>query len=385
MTTRRWIATACWLSLCICTAHAVAQSPPAAAGDVQQQFAEVQQQWRGLLKQMSAVQLQFKDAPAAEQETLRAKFASLRDQSDQLEPRLIAAAEAAYTADPKNNAEAERLLVAVLKYRVVQDDYEPAFRIAQALVANGANVQRLDLLTGVAAFTTNHMELAKRHLEKARDTDQLTPPTQNNPLENKLHQFSDLVLNPKYHYRQWWAEEQKIRAEESQADDLPRVKLTTNQGDILIELFENQAPNTVANFIQLVEKGFYNGLTFHRVLAGFMAQGGCPDGNGMGGPDHTIPCECYRPNYRRHFRGTLSMAHAGKNTGGSQFFLTFVPTPHLDGRHTAFGRVVEGMDVLAKLKRRNPDASSKPDVIEQATVVRKRNHAYQPQTLPARR
>jgi cyclophilin family peptidyl-prolyl cis-trans isomerase len=111
-----------------------------------------------------------------------------------------------------------------------------------------------------------------------------------------------------------------------------------------------------------------------------MAQGGDPQGNGTGGPGYSIACECYRPDYRRHFRGSLSMAHAGRDTGGSQFFLTFVPTDMLNGKHTVFGRIVEGIDVLAKLQRIDPEhpKGEKPDTIEKATVVRKRKHDYVP-------
>ena len=169
---------------------------------------------------------------------------------------------------------------------------------------------------------------------------------------------------------------------EPAANDLPRVKFTTSKGEIVIELFENEAPGAVANFVNLIEKKYYDGLTFHRVLAGFMAQGGCPKGDGTGGPGYHIACECEREDYRHHFAGTLSMAHAGKNTGGSQFFLTFKPTPHLDGRHTAFGRVIEGFDVLAKLQRRDPQRSRvEPDKIVKAEVLRKRDHAYEPKKL----
>jgi cyclophilin family peptidyl-prolyl cis-trans isomerase len=112
----------------------------------------------------------------------------------------------------------------------------------------------------------------------------------------------------------------------------------------------------------------------------FMAQGGDPTGTGTGGPGYTIPCECYRPDFRVHFRGSLSMAHAGRDTGGSQFFLTFRPTRHLDGQHTVFGRVVKGMDVLAKIQRRDPDnpQGPEPDKIVEAKVVRKRSHPYEP-------
>ncbi len=150
----------------------------------------------------------------------------------------------------------------------------------------------------------------------------------------------------------------------------------------MLELFENEAPEAEGNLISLVEKGYYDGLTFQRVLNGFMAQGGCPDGNGMGGPGYEIYCECHGPNFRKHFRGSLSMAHAGRDTGGTQFFLTFIPTANLNGLHTVFGRVTEGMEVLAKLQRRDPSKSEElaitPDRIIKAEVVRKRDHKYLP-------
>jgi len=117
-----------------------------------------------------------------------------------------------------------------------------------------------------------------------------------------------------------------------------------------------------------------------------MAQGGDPTGTGSGGPGHAIECECELPTARKHFLGSLSMAHAGKNTGGSQFFLTFRPTEHLDGRHTVFGRVVEGFEVLPKLARTQvedkPVEGVTPDTIVKATMLRKRDHAYTPKTLP---
>lgn len=114
-------------------------------------------------------------------------------------------------------------------------------------------------------------------------------------------------------------------------------------GQVKIELFDKDAPNTVANFEKLANEGFYDGLTFHRVIPGFVAQGGCPRGNGTGGPGYTINCEI---NPNKHERGALSMAHAGPNTGGSQFFIVYKPQPHLDGVHTVFGKVTEGMELV---------------------------------------
>ena len=121
--------------------------------------------------------------------------------------------------------------------------------------------------------------------------------------------------------------------------------IETEKGTIELELFEEDAPNTVANFEKLIEEGFYDGLTFHRVIPNFVIQGGCPNGNGTGGPGYTIKCET-EGNPNKHGTGALSMAHAGKDTGGSQFFITHSPQPHLDGVHTVFGQVIKGMDVV---------------------------------------
>lgn len=134
------------------------------------------------------------------------------------------------------------------------------------------------------------------------------------------------------------------------------------QGDIIIELFEQEAPGTVENFVSLIKKGFYDGLTFHRVIPGFVAQGGCPVGTGVGGPGYTIPCET-KGNPHKHERGALSMAHRGPNTGGSQFFIVYEPQPHLDGVHTVFGKVVDGMNVVDGIQP--GDVMTKVEVVEE--------------------
>ncbi|MDR2040039.1 MAG: peptidylprolyl isomerase [Bacteroidales bacterium] len=127
--------------------------------------------------------------------------------------------------------------------------------------------------------------------------------------------------------------------------------IQTEKGTMKVEFFEKDAPGTVANFIKLAKSGFYDGLTFHRVIPDFVIQGGCPQGNGMGGPGYTIPCETQGDN-QYHDRGVLSMAHAGKDTGGSQFFICHnrQNTQHLDRKHTVFGKVVEGLDVIDAIR-----------------------------------
>ena len=129
------------------------------------------------------------------------------------------------------------------------------------------------------------------------------------------------------------------------------AEIKTNKGTLKVEFFEKDAPNTVKNFTDLAKKGFYNGLTFHRVIPDFVVQGGCPNGTGTGGPGYKIKCELEGGN-QYHDKGVLSMAHAGRDTGGSQFFIVLSRsnTAHLDNNHTCFGKVVEGIDVVEELR-----------------------------------
>ena len=133
----------------------------------------------------------------------------------------------------------------------------------------------------------------------------------------------------------------------------------TSKGDIRIQLFEKLVPNTVANFVKLIEDGFYNGLKFHRVIPDFMIQGGCPLGNGTGGPGYQFADE-FHPELRHDGPGVLSMANSGPNTNGSQFFITHVETPWLDGKHSVFGKVLDGQDVV--------DAVEGGDLINEITL-----------------
>ena len=129
-----------------------------------------------------------------------------------------------------------------------------------------------------------------------------------------------------------------------------KIRFTTNKGEFIVEMFEDKAPKTTKNFIELTEKGFYNGVVFHRVIDGFMIQGGDPTGTGMGGPGYKIDDE-FGEGLQHDDEGVLSMANAGPNTGGSQFFITLAPTPWLNGHHAIFGKVVEGMDIVRLIGR----------------------------------
>jgi cyclophilin family peptidyl-prolyl cis-trans isomerase len=147
------------------------------------------------------------------------------------------------------------------------------------------------------------------------------------------------------------------------------ARFKTEKGDIVVELYADRAPLTVENFVNLARSGFYDGTTFHRVIPGFMVQGGDPTGTGTGGPGYQFGDE-FHPSLRHDGAGVLSMANAGPGTNGSQFFITHGPTPHLDDKHSVFGRVIEGMDVVNAIRERDPQRDREPgDRIETIEIT----------------
>jgi len=324
--------------------------------------------WKEVLKELRKLRTDYKTATPGQTGEIQAKWKEAIAKAEAMIDPLREAGKAAYLAAPNADSALTDFLAKLVADDVARDNYEPAADVSKALLDKGCDKAELSDPAGVAAFAVNDYETAEKQLKRAESA-------------GKLGENGRKLVGEIDNYKKYWQEEQEIRKKEAAANDLPRVRLTTSKGDIVVELFENEAPETVGNFISLVEQKFYDGLTFHRVLPGFMAQGGCPRGDGTGDSGYKIYCECYKDNYRKHFRGTLSMAHAGRDTGGSQFFITFLPTPSLNGKHTAFGRVIEGMDVLAKLQRIDPDdkgTKPDPDKIIKVEVIRKRDHKYEP-------
>ncbi len=232
-----------------------------------------------------------------------------------------------------------------------------------------------------AVLTLSRCLFAQHQFREALDTLESIPveaTAQNTALSKQI----DQLRNNCESYAELWPFEQVIRSTEEAADDLPRVELVTARGRIVVELFENEAPNTVANFISLVEAGFYDGTKFHRVIQNFMAQGGDPNTKpgatgtpGQGGPGYRIPDEHTREGARNHFAGSLAMAKTNApHSAGSGFYLTHEPTPDLNGKYTVFGRILEGLDVARSLKI--------TDALVSAVVLRKRDHEYSPDSLP---
>jgi cyclophilin family peptidyl-prolyl cis-trans isomerase len=352
---------------------------PAKGGPRAQEFYRLHGQLNALLGELAGLQVKYRSADEEKRAEIQQQWKEMIPKGEKMESKLIEAAEKAYAEAPNADPQITAFLINLLGRKVKRDDYEPAARIGKLLMENKCAEKQVPNLAGIAAFAVSDFDAAEKYLRQAEKAG-----LYQSAQDDQLAQIGEHYLHEVGRYKEAWAKEKEIRERETRADDLPQVLFKTNEGDIRIELFENQAPNTVANFISLVQKGFYNGLAFHRVLPGFMAQGGDPKGDGSGGPGYTIACECGRPDHRLHFRGSLSMAHRGRDTGGSQFFLTFVPTSHLDGKHTVFGRVIDGWDVLAKIQRRDPSdpEAPRPDKIVEAKVIRKRPHPYAPQKMP---
>ena len=268
----------------------------------------------------------------------------------------------------------------VLRVRTAWADYLKASnRYGEALAAlEGHDLDPTEVPGAVLTFS--ECLFAEQRYQEALDALEAVPAEvlAENPF---LSSQIDRDKPTRQEYVEFWTEEQAIREAEAEADDLPRVELVLDRGRIVVELYENEAPNTVSNFISLVESGFYTDTKFHRVLD-FMAQGGDPNTKpgatgvpGRGSPGYRIPDEHGRPNSRRHFTGSLAMTKtAPPNTAGCQFFITNTAPDWLNGKHTVFGHVIEGLEVARGIEQ--------DEVLKSATVLRKRDHEYKPSTLP---
>lgn len=322
---------------------------------------ELLQQWQTLDGKISAKEVELNSTtpkssepsdPAAtdpqNREKLIAEYTELLTQAEALILKLETQAKTQMEANP-NDSEATRTLLAIMLNDAQFGRDARVLQLGDTLIRHGINPEYFAM-----ASRSERLSISAREL------------------------FDELLL----------------RRAESEQNDLPQVRLVTTQGDIILELYENEAPDTVGNFISLVESGYYKDRLFHRVIDGFMAQGGGfklqggveVDGDG---PGYAIPCECSSPEKRLHFTNCISMAHAGTNTGGAQFFLTLSRTDMLDGRHTCFGRIIKGSDVLAAIKKTHiptptteqPIEGVQKDKVISAEVIRKRDHEYKPNKI----
>lgn len=241
----------------------------------------------------------------------RRQWAELCDQGRPLAARAYAAMLTKFKDNPSENTALGNFLFELLERNVADSRFEGMLELATALESNGIAKDKIPEAIALSAIAENKFELAKPWIEK----------------HFKDNPKPEMMLAPVYDQAEMltkaWEEEQLFRERDAKGEPLPQVSILTTKGELIIELFENQAPETVANFIHLVEEGFYDGLMFHRVLEHFMAQTGCPEGDGSGGPGYKIYGEAKKPNARKHFRGTLGMAlsNGDPDSGGSQFFI----------------------------------------------------------------
>ena len=334
--------------------------------------------WREVTKQAVEMGLRFRSSGREESIGYREQYEDAIRRGNELVDQIVPLAMRVLNETEQLDPDLNDLLARIENYLFVQGQYEQAYRLGKKILAKDADHTLAQIMTGRAALLTNRFEEAGTWLEPHGDVIEKLPAAE-----------ADLYLNLDK-LKKSWDRELEIRAREAEADDLPRVELKTTKGTIVLELFENEAPGSVGNFVSLVENGFYDGTIFHRVLRKFMAQGG-----GFSDPgeakkvNYSIFDECFKPEIRHHFRGVISVAKGdAAHTGNSQFFITTVPTPGLDGWHTVFGRVIEGMDVVDRLNethivdtdsgREVPVQGVVPDRILSSRVLRKREHEYVP-------
>ena len=329
------------------------------------------EEWKTMLRTLQKLRADFLQASPEEVTTIRKQWVETMTLGDRLLPQLRETAKQAFVESPNEDRQLGRFLMKLIEDATGQDRYEIVADLSETMIEHGSDHRILYDYAGIAGFAMDDFQKAEKYFGKAQQL-------------NTLSQMGMNYQGDTEAYIKYWEEEQEIRKQEAAADDLPRVKLTTSRGEIILELFENEAPETVGNFISLVENGFYEDNIFHRVLPNFMTQAGSANGDGSGGPGYEIYSECSKLDFRKHFRGSLSMANAGPNTGSSQFFITFRPAPNLNGKHTVFGRVIKGIELLAEIQRIDPDKKDprlKPDRILQAEVLRSRDHDYVPRKV----
>jgi cyclophilin family peptidyl-prolyl cis-trans isomerase len=334
--------------------------------------------FRAHLFQMVENELRFHNSDNQEEEKrYRSQWYELREQGFELYQSMLSAALDEFQADPQGKQALAEILFGALKRNVENDLYEGMLPIAQALDRVEFPAPELTAILAMCCLAENEFELARQPLEKLIATgsapDELL----------RIYEELDSLTAA-------WQDELVRRERDAQGEPLPLASLETTKGTIVIELFENDAPEAVANFISLAEKGFYNYNAFFMVLSNLMAQTGCPKSDGSGGPGYFIPRESEEFTPRKLFRGSVSLAllEDMPDSGGSQFMIAYLPLSLLSEQSTVFGRVISGMPNVAKLNRIDPNEKKEegeppvvPDEILSVEILRKRDHKYEPTRL----
>lgn len=344
------------------------------------EFIKARDAWSDTLVEMKSVGIRYSND---EDRTPEAKkqYYKLRDLSRQQMNEVFDRAKDLFLAR-KGDFESGSLLATMLEYREGSSIYENSLDAAEALLETDLTYPFLYKIAARSAFIDGKFDRVMKHYEAFVKI--------NGP--EKLDKVDNMIANVLPVYPDLWKRELELRELEAKADDLPRVLIETTRGPITIELFENEAPNTVANFINLVEDGYYDGADFYQVIDDFLALGGDPVGDGTSTTGKFIPDEHELPNARRFFRGSLVMAKMPNpqdkttyvpNSASSQFAIALMPMIRLEPVQTVFGRIIDGMEVAATFRRIDPSEKKEksiqmpPDRIITAKVIRKRNHKYE--------
>ncbi len=339
--------------------------------------------WRTTLADMREVMIRFNNGPPQEAEGYRQRYRELEMQGrEQFDEAMAAAIELLKNAPRENYVAAQFLLVAV-HYRFNKDWYELTGEAVEQLRRVKAKDDRLAEIAGVSFFATNQYDKAEPYLREAMQA-------------GNLAEINQGILESLDACRVLWPTAAEQRAADAERDDLPRVRLLTTRGEIVLELFEDAAPNTVANFIRMVEDGLLENLPFYQVISGRIALVGESGGSAVGG-EYCLADETQSPDRRYIFRGSLAMAKLPDpigesrltipNTASQQFFFAFQPLVMANAEHTVFGRIIEGMSTFSLLTRLDPSKKEEnaepvnPDRILEAEVIRQRDHSYEPQVI----
>ncbi|MCH2182042.1 MAG: peptidylprolyl isomerase [Mariniblastus sp.] len=355
--------------------------------DLDREIAE----WRQILLEAREARIRYSEAEREESVDLRETYGDLIKRGNQKMEILIPMALASLNESSEPDEDLVDFVTRIQNKYFADGEYDRSYALGQQLLEIDSDNRIAKLINGRLSVLTNRFDDASTFIAENRETlkDPQSGKSYLNSTEENL--YADLPQLTKKYQRELAIQEKE------KGDNLPQVELRTTKGTIVLELFENQAPDTVGNFISLLESGFYAETFFHRVVPQFMVQGGGFTKTARGKtvpkfPGYFIYDEIHPTENREHFRGVISMANTGEpNTGNSQFFITTVPTPHLDGNHTVFGRVISGMDVVDTLNvtvsKENDEGVEVeiPGVVQDkilsTRVIRKQDHDYKPKKI----
>lgn len=348
-------------------------------------FESAIERWREAISDMREEMIRFNNGTEEISEKHRSRYRELESMGRAYFDDVFQSALRLLQNAPRQNLGAAQFLLFAVHYRFDRDWYEGTGEAAEILLGVQAEDDDLYEIAGVSLYATGHFDRAEPYLRKALEIGKIKE--HNFPL---LNEFPEVKIQ--------WEREQEFLKSDLQTGDLPQVRFLTTRGEIVVELFEDEAPNTVANFIDLVDQGYYADLSFYQVIAGRIALVGDENGDGSGNAGFGLEDESVGEDSRPFMRGSLAMAklpdvrsQAGKtlpNTASSQFFFGIQPMPKVHAEHTVFGRIIAGLDTLSLLNRVDPSKKKddsqiqkSPDRLLSAEVIRRRDHKYEPKRI----